>query len=85
MLQESAQSDNSEQVFRLRKEHKKKKQQAQLKEKLHERMHHHHGSVKSKPELNIQLQEQSDMKMEIGTAVQQKLGAEFVEVVSGNE
>jgi len=25
------------------------------------------------------------MKMEIGTAVQQKLGAEFVEVVSGNE
>lgn len=85
MLQESATSDNSEEVFRLRKEHKKKKQQAQLKEKLHERMHHHHGSDKSKPELNIQLQEQSDMKMEIGTAVQQKLGAEFVEVVSGNE
>ncbi len=42
-------------------------------------------SIQATQQLNIQLQEQSDMKMEIGTAVQQKLGAEFVEVVSGNE
>ena len=33
----------------------------------------------------MQVQQMSDMKLELGTSVQQKLGSEFVEVLSGTD
>lgn len=51
MLQESVISDNSEEVFRLRRVHKKVKDQQRLLQKLHTRQRHHNDE--SKPVLSM--------------------------------
>ena len=69
MVQENEMSDNSIEVFRLRREHKKQKE---LKNKK--------KSVDKKPVLKMQLQELSTMN--IGSGMYNRNGQDFVEVVS---
>ena len=60
--------DNSIEVFRLRREHKKQKELSKKKLQY------------NKPVLKMQLQEQSNMN--IGSGILNKIGLDFVEVVS---
>jgi len=82
-LQEEASTDNSAEVFRLRALHKKIKNKERNLQRLRSKAHHqHHDEEEIKPELNMQVQQMSDMKLELGTSVQQKQGSEFVEVLN---
>lgn len=76
MLQENEMADNSIEVFRLRREHKKKKQQEKAKQ-----IKEASEKKPSKPVLRMQLQEQSSMNLGIG--MNNKAQTDFVEVVSG--
>ena len=67
------QTSNAVEIFRLRREHKKKKLQEKIRQVAE-------NSKDKKPELKMQLQETSSMN--IGVGLKAQTGVEFVEVVN---